>query len=214
MLASLAKSLSTRDRRALKWGLGIAAAAVAFAFVVKPYIRALRETRDELAVQLGLLAREREVINASSKLPTALQASQTALDQQSQPLFDAPDELSATSDLSDKITEAAVANRVLIQQVETRKAEALSDGVVGLAVDVRAEGDFEGVMRFLNSLERGDKLIRVSSLTLTRVDRPATNGVQGVEVVSIAGTFTGYGAFSPSTDQSGDQDGEKNGGQP
>jgi hypothetical protein len=213
MFASLTRSLSARDRRALKWGIYIAAAAVGFAFAVRPYIRALRETRDQVAVQLGLLAREREVIKASSRLPTALKASRTALDEQSAPLFDAPDELSATSDLSDKITEAAVANRILVQQVETRKAEAMSEGMVGLSVDVRAEGDFEGVIRFLNSLERGDKLIRVSSLTLTRVDRPATNGVQGVEVVSIAGTFTGYGAFSSTTDDVG-QAAEKAGNQP
>jgi Type II secretion system (T2SS), protein M subtype b len=196
MIPSLSKALSERDRRALLWGSAIAAAALVFALAVKPYVRTLRETRDELSVQRELLARERAVLSASNRFPAALQQSRSSLAQYSTPLFGGPDELSATSDLSDHISKAALANRVLVQALETRKAEALDEGMVALAVDFRAEGDFEGVLHFLNSLERGDKLVHVSALVIQHMDRPVAAGVPDTEVLSVTGTVTGYGVFS------------------
>ena len=195
MTPSLSRSLSPRDRRALLWGGAIAAAAFVIAFVVKPYFRVLRETRDELTVQRELLARERSVLGAASKFPDVLEQSRTTLADYSTPLFDGADELSATSDLSDHISKTALANRVLIQGLETRKAEALNEGIVALAVDFRAEGDFEGVLHFLNSVERGNKLIHVSSLAIQHLDRPVAPGVPDAEVLSVNGTMTGYGVF-------------------
>lgn len=197
MIRSLSKSLSPRDRRALLWGGAVSAAALVFAFGVRPYVWALRDTRESLGVQRELLAREGAVLSASSRFPAALQRSRGALAEQSTPLFGGFDELSATSNLSDHISETALANRVLIQQLDTRSAEALAEGMVALAVDVRAEGDFEGVLHFLNSLERGDKLIRVSALVLTRMDRPAASGAPDTEVLSVTGTMTGYATFPP-----------------
>jgi type II secretory pathway component PulM len=197
VIRSLSKALSPRDRRALLWGGLISLAALVFAFGVKPYVRALRQTRESLAVQRELLAREAAVLSASNRFPAALQRSQSTLAEQSTPLFSGLDELSATSNLSDHISEAALSNRVLIQQLDTRNAEVLDEGMVALAVDVRAEGDFEGVLHFLNALERGDKLVRVSSLVLTRLDRPAASGAPDSEVLSLTGTMTGYGAFPP-----------------
>ncbi len=195
MTPSLLNALSPRDRRALISGGAIAALAFVFAFAVKPYVRSLVETRDDLRVQRDLLSRERAVLNAANRFPVALQQSRSALAEHSTPLFDGLDELSATSNLSDLISETALANRVLVQQLDTRNAEALDEGMVALAVDVRAEGDFEGVLRFLNSLDRGDKLIRVSALTLTRIDRPAAPGAPDTEVISVSGTMTGYATF-------------------
>lgn len=195
MAPSLLKSLSPRDRRALKMGGAVAALALVFVFGIKPYVRALTETRDELSMQRNLLTRERVVLNASNRLPAALQQSRSALAERSTPLFDGLDELSATSDLSDLISKSALENRVLVQQLDTRRAEPLEEGMVALAVDVRAEGDFEGVLRFLNSLDRGDKLIRVSALTLTRIDRPVPAGAPDTEVISVSGTMTGYASF-------------------
>jgi len=196
MSLSFLKSFSPRDRRALLWGAAVSATALLIAIGVKPYVRALRETRDELSTQRELLARERALLSASGRLPAALRKSQGSLAEESTPLFNAVDELSATSDLSDDISKAALANRVLVQQLETRKAEALDQGIVAVAVDIRAEGDFEGVLHFLDALERGDKLIRVSALTLARVDRPVTAGTPDTEVISVTGTMTGYTAFN------------------
>lgn len=204
MIRSLSKVLSPRDRRALLWGGGITAAALVFAFGLKPYVRELRDTRESLTVQRELLAREAAILSASNRFPAALQRSRSTLAEQSTPLFGGLDELSATSNLSDHISEAALSNRVLIQQLDTRSAEALEEGMVALAVDVRAEGDFEGVLHFLNSLERGDKLVRVSSLVLTRIDRPAAGGAPDSEVLSVTGTMTGYGAFPPVSDRVAD----------
>jgi type II secretory pathway component PulM len=190
------RSLSERDRRAFVIGGLITAAALFFVFGVKPYVRALRETRDELAEQTALLARERSLLGSSAKFANSLEQAQTTLDQQNAVLFDGPDEVSATSDLSDKISEAAARSNVLVQQLETRKAEELPNGLAALSIDIRAEGDFEGVLHFLNALERSDKLIRVSAISLTRSDRSAGNPDQQGEVLAVNGTITGYGNSS------------------
>ena len=192
MSSSFLKTLSSRDRRALAWGGGIVAAALVFAFAVKPYVRAIAETGDELTVQRALLARERSVVNESNSFPATLQQTQSTLARRSAPLFGGVDELSATSDLSDHVSRAALTNRVLVQGLDTRRSESLGYGLVALGVDIRAEGDFEGVLQFLNSLERGEKLITVSALTLTRLDRPLAPGRPDMEVLAITGTMTGY----------------------
>jgi type II secretory pathway component PulM len=197
MMPLIPKALSPRDRRALVWGGVVVAGALVVAFALKPYFRTLAETRDDVRVQRELLARERAVVRASNALPAALQESRTALAQQSTPLFSGLDELSATSNLSDQITRAALANSVLISSLETKKTEALDQGIVALAVDFRAESDFEGILRFLNSLERGDRLINVSALAIQRLDRPVASGVPDTEVLAISGTITGYGVFPP-----------------
>src|SRR3954469_16521591 len=100
------KSMSERDRRALVIGGLIAAAAVFIVFGVKPYVRAVRQTRDELKTQTSLLARERALLGSSRRFASSLEQAQTKLDQQDAVLFGGPDEVSATSDLSDKISEA------------------------------------------------------------------------------------------------------------
>jgi type II secretory pathway component PulM len=199
MKASLLRSLSPRDRRALAWGGGIAALALVFAFGVKPYVRTLRETRDELTMQRGLLARERALVAGSVGLPATLEKSRTALTEQSTPLFDGIDDLSATSNLSDYVSRAALSNQVLVQALETRNAQPLEEGMTAVAVDFRAESDFEGVLRFLHSLEEGPELVRVSALTLQRLDRPVAPGVPDTEVLAISGTMTGYTVFSGDT---------------
>jgi type II secretory pathway component PulM len=204
MKLSLSRSMSSRDRRALIWGGAICGAALVIAFGVKPYVRTLGETRDELDVQRELLARERAVLRNANLFPAALERSRSALTQQSTPLFAGVDELSATSDLSDYVSEAALGDRVLVQQVETRKAEALEEGLVALAVDIRAEGDFEGVLHFLNSLERGEKLVRVSTLKLDHIDRPVAAGGPDIEVLSVTATMTGYAAFPDTAAETSD----------
>lgn len=203
MKAELLSRLSVRDRRALVLGAAITASAFVVAFGVKPYMRSLRDTREELHSQRDLLVRERSVLAGSKSYAGALESGQANLAHESMPLFDGADDLSATSDLSDQVSQTALSNRVLVQQIETRKAETASDGLVAVSVDLRGEGDFEGILHFLNSLERGAKLIRVSRLAIEQVARPAPEGAPQAEVLSLAGTFTGYFAKDASPTDSG-----------
>lgn len=184
--------LSPKDRRALLVGAAIAGSALVFAFGVKPYLRELQATREELQWQRDLLGRERSAVSAAKRYPGVLESRQNDLARESAPLFDGADDLSATSDLSDQISQAALTNRVLIQQIETRNSEAMNDGLYAVSIDLRGEGDFEGILHFLNSLEKGKKLIRVSRLVLEQATRPGPEGVPQSEVLSLSGTFTGY----------------------
>ncbi len=192
MKSTALSRLSPKDRRALLLGAAIAGSALVFAFGVKPYVRALEATREELHWQRDLLGRERSAVSASKRYPGILETRQSDLARESAPLFDGVDDLSATSDLSDQISQTALTNRVLIQQIETRNSEAMNDGLYAVSIDLRGEGDFEGILHFLNSLETGKKLIRVSRLVLEQATRPGPEGVPQPEVLSLSGTFTGY----------------------
>ncbi len=189
--SSLAR-ISAKDRRALLLGAAVAGSALVIAFGVRPFVRALEATREELQWQRDLLGRERSAVSASKRYPGILESRQNDLTRESAPLFDGADDLSATSDLSDQISQTALTNRVLIQQIETRNSEAINDGLFAVSIDLRGEGDFEGILHFLDSLEKGKKLIRVSRLVLEQATRPGPEGAPQSEVLSLSGTFTGY----------------------
>ncbi|HWL39483.1 MAG TPA: GspMb/PilO family protein [Gemmatimonadaceae bacterium] len=189
-MASFLSRLSSRDRRALVLGTLIAAGALFIAFGIKPYARELRETNDDLRQQRELLVRERAALSAAERYQGILTSLLTGIEQESRPLFGGSDDISATSDLSDDVSRAAISNRVLIQQIETRKAEPDENGLVALSLDLRGEGDFEGILKFLNTLEGGEKLVRASRLAL-EPQQPG-GGAEQAGAMTLSGTFTGY----------------------
>jgi hypothetical protein len=58
-----------------------------------------------------------------------------------------------------------------------------------LRVEIRAESDVRGALLFLQGLERGDKLIRVDRLDISRTPR---SDEKASETLSIAATISGF----------------------
>jgi hypothetical protein len=57
-----------------------------------------------------------------------------------------------------------------------------------LRVEIRAESDLQGTLKFLQALERGDKLIRIDRLDISRVPRDDKD----TETLAIAATIAGF----------------------
>jgi hypothetical protein len=76
-------------------------------------------------------------------------------------------------------------------------AGVLPAGLSALRVEVRAESDFQGVLDFLDAIERGDKVVTVERLDVARVLRA---GEEDRETLSFTATVVGYAMNTRSND--------------
>lgn len=67
--------------------------------------------------------------------------------------------------------------------------QSLPQGMQALRVELRAESDFQGVLEFLDALERGNKVVTIERLDIARVLRA---GDEDRETLSITATVVGY----------------------
>ena len=186
-------TLSSRDRRALRVGALLAAPVLAWNVAVKPYMAALTSARDEVRVQRDLLARELELVATAQRYPAALTRAEGLLSVTASRLFTGPDDVSATAALAHYVSNQARESRVVVQQVETRSSEALGDGVVGLDMALRAEGDLEGIVTLLRRLESGSKFVRVEQIAVEQGNaRVIAEASPESETLTIAATIRGF----------------------
>lgn len=104
-------------------------------------------------------------------------------------LFEGRDDVMASAELASYLGEVSRKARVWLQTANTRPASSSADGVRTLRVDIRAESDLLGTLMFLQALERGDKLIRIDRLDISR--SPALDDEEG-ETLTIAATVAGF----------------------
>jgi len=116
-------------------------------------------------------------------------------------LFEGKDDVMASSELAAYVGDVAQGARVWLQDAGTRPAVSAGDGVRTLRVEIRAESDLLGTLMFLQGLERGDKLVRVDRLDISRSVR---GDEKEAETLSIVATIAGFAinesmASSPKT---------------
>jgi hypothetical protein len=70
--------LSDRDRRALRLGLRLAAPALLYGFVVKPYVASIRGAKVQLETQSDLLAREQALVAEAPFVPRRIAIARVA----------------------------------------------------------------------------------------------------------------------------------------
>ena len=187
----MARMLTGRDRRAIMLGLWVLVPALLFV-ASRPYRAALADTREQLATQRDLLSRELALLADLERYPSAYRTADSALRSATPRLFEEKDDVLATARLASYLAGQALASRLLFQEADPRPAQRSRDGLRTLEVDIRAEGDTEGVLRFLQSLERGPKLITIQQLRITRGERVQEKGSAPVTVLSITATVNGF----------------------
>lgn len=183
-------ALTARDRRALVLGALVLAPAFFYIWGVKPYVAALDESRDFLSVERAALARERAAVTAAQQNPQMQPLADSLLRAMSPRLFAGRDDVMATAELVSHLGAVAETCDVWLQNATTRPAEVGEAGVRTLHVALRAESDLEGVMRFLEALETGEKLIRIERLDISVAS--GTFASDGVEPVSISASIMGF----------------------
>ncbi len=183
-------NLSPRDRRALSLGALVLLPSLFFIWAVKPFLATLSESRDFLSVERAALSRERAAVSAAQRNPGMQQLADSLMRAMSPRLFAGRDDVMATAELVSHLGAIAAEHNVWLQNATTRPAEVGDAGVRTLHVALRAESDIEGVLRFLQALEQGEKLLRVERLDISVA---AGSFVEdGVEPVSISASIMGY----------------------
>lgn len=183
-------ALSKRERRALIIGALIAVPIVGWGVGARPYMSTLGEMKSRLANERQLLARELGVLEAAGDYPEELRRSGRALLQASSRLMGGGKPGLASANFARYLQAVAQEERVLLSRVDPKPAEPAGTGLLSLTLMVRGESDLEGVMRFLQSLESGPKLVRLENLRI----QSAGGGLpsQEMEILSFDFVATAY----------------------
>jgi hypothetical protein len=183
--------LSARDRRALRLGVMLAAPALVYVLAAKPYYASVQAAKASLATQRDLLDRERALVAGAPLLPKQTTIVRAAAAQARERLYTDADPITATAALGRDITQAFEDAGIALQHTEAREPVKRPEGLRELTIDLRAEGDFEGILYMLSLLEGDDRLLRVSRVGIER--RVGQAGDQNAtEVLGIVATVHGY----------------------
>lgn len=189
--------LSGRDRRALTLGAWVLAALLFAGAVVKPYLSAVLNERDQLVAERSLLAREKAAVLDLSRDRATLAALTTELSALAPRLFGGSDAVTASAALARYVSVHAASSRLHVEQVETETrldsagvvrlaSESERPSAVDLRVSFRARGDVVAIYDFLRALETGPKLVRVSRLEIVRAsDTDAFDGTLVISAILI-----------------------------
>jgi type II secretory pathway component PulM len=188
--------LVPRDRRALALGAAALVPALLFRGVLQPYLRARATVVEQLRAQRALLDRELSALAAARQLPRRRERVAGLLAADAPRLLSGGDPLAATAELVGYVGEAARRNHVQLQELQSRSAGAApappGDDVIQVRVELRGQTDFEGILRLLQTLERGPRLVRVDALV---IEQGVTASRQR-ETLTVRAAMSGYVALS------------------
>ncbi len=171
--------LSSRDRRAVFLGLGILLPAAVYILGIKPYRTALDGVRDRVAAEEGLLVRELALLETAPTLPGELQRVEAEAAAFEDRMVRAASGVLAEGELTDFLEESALRSRVLLEEIrggELGRGEEPPPGLSVVRLHLRGESDLEGVLTFLDEIEKSRLLLRVRGLALEpEMARPESN---------------------------------------
>jgi len=189
-------ALTARDRRALRWCAAVVLPALLYSFGVKPYVAALARAEQQLASERELLARELALLAQAPHVPGATSEARRLAAAAAPRFFAGGDSYAATAALATYAQGAAEESNVAVRQAEPGEPTTRPDGLVELTLELRAEGDLEGVLGFLRALEGGDRLVRVARIV---IERPSHAGAEqgGAEALTLGVALQGYMTQAP-----------------
>jgi len=187
--------LADRDRRALRLGLRLSAPALLYAFAVKPYVASVRTINGQLQTQSELLAREQSLVENAPSIQRLIATARLVGRSTSQRMYSDPDPIAATSALSRDVAHAFDDSGLSLQRVETRDSKVRPDGLREFAIDVRAEGDFQGVLTAIGLLEGSGRLVRVTRIAIdggASAITPTASDARVPPTLTMVATVRGY----------------------
>lgn len=174
------QTLAPRDRRAIILGLTIFLPAAFYLLAVKPFRSAMMEVRDRLEVEQELLEREMDLLRTADDLGEELRRVTVEARAHEDRLVQAASGVLAEAQLTDFLESSAFRSRVLLEEIrggELARGEEPPAGLSVVRLHLRGESDLEGILTFLDEIERSRLLIRVRGLALEpEVSRPEPDG--------------------------------------
>lgn len=188
-------TMQPRERRTIIIGALVLLPGLLFIYGIRPYRNALTDARDQLAIERQALAREKAAIATARQNPQLQHIADSAMHAMEPRLFEGKDDVMASAELAAYIGDLARGSRVWLQDAGTRPAVAAGEGVRTLRVEIRAESDLLGTLMFLQALERGEKLVRIDRLDISK---SARGDDKDAETLSIVATVSGFAIGEPS----------------
>ena len=182
---TLSRTLSSRDRRALRVGLCIVMPALLYVALVKPYAASVRHLREKVRAQYALMAREEAVVATLSAIAAEARPAATAEGRAVARIYEATDTALAMTTLGRDVRTALQDAGLAVQRIEMRDSVARRSGRPELTIDVRAQGDFEAILDALVRLEGNARLIRVSRLSIDKAPGRAANSADSLAFVAV-----------------------------
>lgn len=206
-------TMGSRDKRAMLIGLAILVPSLAFIWGVKPLRQALADTNDRIATERDALSREQTAVAEATRDPARKALADSALVAARSRVFTGANDVAAGASLVSYLGDVAKRTHVWLASAATRPnptagragptlagaagsagagrpiSTPLPEGVRALRVELRAETDFQGVLEFLDALERGGKLVTVERLDIAKTLRA---GDEDRETLSVTATVVGY----------------------
>ena len=181
--------LAPRDKRALRTGGWIVLPVLFATLVVRPLGDTWLDRKAALDGDRALLARELRLVTDAPRDRELLREERRALDASASRLFGGAEVVSASAELARYVAREASESRLTLEQAETETAlDAAAEvpppnGAFALAaggdqplrVSIRARGDVEGIVAFLQALEGGHRLVRVDRIAITAADEGTTD---------------------------------------
>lgn len=211
------KRLAPGERRTVILAVVVLAPSLGWIYAGRPFVRALSDTGDRVAIERDALSRERAAVVEAGRSPARKQFADSAMVAAASRVFTGANEVAAGATLVTYLGEVARRTHVWLASAATRPAaaaaraggppaaggrgaapggrggspvaETLPAGLSALRVELRAESDFQGVLQFLDALERGEKVVNVERLDVARVLRA---GDEDRETLSVTATVVGY----------------------
>lgn len=180
--------LSESEKRTVTRGAIAAGILLFIMFGVKPTYLRYQDTTAQLEFERDALVREQAAIAAAQQNPQLQHVADSLMQTSAPRLFSGRDDVMASAELVSYLDEVAGNNHVLLSEDATRPAAKVKSGVRTLNVDIRGESDLRGVLQFLQAIERGNKLLRVTRLDISKPSRDADD----IETVLFAATVSGY----------------------
>jgi hypothetical protein len=185
----LGRTLSSRDRRAVRAGLLAVAPVLFYALVARPYIFSVRRTVEALQSQTILLEREEAVTERQRAIRDEVKAAAAIARRLAPRTYSGADSVLVMSMFGRDVTTALNDAGLVVQRVEMRDSLSRNVGLRELTIDVRAQGDFESLLGALTRLEGNARLIHVSRLA---IDNDGERQSTGVESLSLVAVVHGY----------------------
>jgi hypothetical protein len=208
------RDMNPRDRRAIVYGLAILLPSLGWLWGYRPIAAAIAETSDRITMERDALSREQAAVLEATRNPVRKKIADSAVAAAASKLFTGANDVAAGASLVTYLGEVAKKTHVWLATASTRQAPAsglsgatglsgaltagaggrgaarpASDAVRQLRVELRAETDFQGVLQFLDALERGDKLVTVERLDVAKALRA---GDEDRETLAVTATVVGY----------------------
>jgi hypothetical protein len=168
--------MAPRDRRAVLLGLAVILPALVYFLGVRPYLAALSDVRDLTFIAQQGLRSDLDLLESAEELPEAARRAQEKAFEVESRMLRARSLVLAEGELTDLLEASAYHSRVLLEEIrggELTRGEEPPPGLSVVRLHLRGESDLEGVLTFLDQLEKSALLLRVRGLALEpEVSRP------------------------------------------